>query len=315
MAQTGTGTITFTVQNVRYQQTVNTSSTDITNWSLLASADIDAANIISGTVNPSRLGSGTANSDTFLNGNSSYQKVVKSVGIGSTQPFGIVASSSDFGVGFATHYGDIEITANRVATTLDTYSTTGVAKFKTSTFEIAEDGAVSIKNSSTGDVDASTLGGQTGAYYLNSSNHTGTIPINRGGTGQTGNPGDGAILIGNGSAYNLTTTPIFKGNVQVQATLTATTIVESSDLRLKENIKTIENALEKLSSLRGVEYNLKSNGQRKLGLIAQEVEKIIPEVVMENEDSMKSVAYGNIVGLLIECIKELRSEINELKNK
>jgi len=314
IAQTGTGSITFTKQNVRYQDTVNTSSTDPDNWSLLASADIDAANIVSGTVSPSRLGSGPANSDTFLNGNSSYQKVVTSVGIGSTQPFGITASSSDYGVGFATHYGAIQITANRVAQTLDTYSTTGVAKFKTSTFSIAADGAVSIKNSSTGDVDASTLGTKNSAFYTNSANHTGTIPIARGGTGQTGVPANGAILIGNGSAYSLTTTPTFRGNVTVLATLSATTLTETSDLRLKTNVDTITNALNKVCNLRGVEYNLISDGSRKLGLIAQEVESIIPEAVFENEDGMKSVSYGNLIGLLIESIKELKAEIDSLKN-
>jgi hypothetical protein len=217
IAQTGSGTITFTKQNVRYQDTVNTSSVDPDNWSLLASADIDAANIVSGIVAPSRLGSGTANSDTFLNGNSSYQKVVTSVGIASTQPFGVVASSTDFGVGFATHYGAIQLTANRVASTLDLYSTTGVAKFKSSTFEIGTDGAVSIKNSATGDIDASTLGTFTGSHYLNSANHTGTIPISRGGTGQTGVPAAGAILQGNGTAFNLTTTPTFPSGFKIGA--------------------------------------------------------------------------------------------------
>jgi hypothetical protein len=394
IAQTGTGTITFTKQNVRYQVTVNTSSTDPDNWSLLASADIDAANIVSGTVSPSRLGSGTANSDTFLNGNSSYQKVVTSVGIGSTQPFGIIASSSDFGVGFATHYGDIEITANRVATTLDTYSTTGVAKFKTSTFSIDSDGAVSLKNSSIGDIDASTLGTQSGSYYLNSANHTGAIPITRGGTGQTGAPGDGAILIGNGSAYNLTTSPEFKGDVtttrdivsgkgsggvaltvndgygnanvtwnhqngvpeqtgnaarievntdsssgatmwfelssgltggtaaqtDTQITLTETnctfsgTITINSDINLKRNIATIEDALSKTLRLRGVSFERKRDGIKSIGFVAQEVEEIIPEIVTEDEEGIKSVAYQNVVGLLVEAIKEQQRQIEDLKS-
>jgi hypothetical protein len=404
IAETGSGTITFTKQNVRYQSTVNTSSTDPANWSLLASADIDAANIISGTVSPSRLGSGSANSDTFLSGNSSYRKVVTSVGIGSTQPFGITASSSDYGVGFATHYGAVQITANRVASTLDLYSTTGVSKFKTSTFSIDSDGAVSLKNSLTGDVDASTLATNNGAYYLNSANHTGTIPLSRGGTGQTGLPANGAILIGNGSAYNLTATPNFKsaftidtsGTSATSRTLTikndgqsllnygaysgawrsgfqlqsndnnhllfmippnsdygysfirsanggfifsvggtttttgstaltietttnatfAGTGTFNSDLRLKKNIFTIENALEKTLKLRGVEYDRIDNEDHQIGLIAQEVEEVIPQVVYTPEgdsEGMKSVAYQNIVGLLIESIKEQQKQIEDLK--
>jgi len=317
MAQTGSGTITFTKQNVRYQKTVNTSSTDIDNWSLLASADIDAANIISGIVAPSRLGSGTANSDTFLNGNSSYQKVITSVGIGSTQPFGITASSSDYGVGFATHYGAIELTLNRVASTLDTYSTTGVSKFKTSTFEIGADGAVSIKSSATGDVDASTLGGQTGAYYLNSANHTGTIPIARGGTGQTGTPTNGAILIGNGTAFNLTTTPTFQGNVTVNGALSATTLTETSSIALKENINPILNALDNILGLNPVTYDRKDGSRvNESGLIAEEVAKVLPSVVSVDEDgNPQSIMYSRLTAHLIQAVKELKAEIMELKNK
>jgi hypothetical protein len=313
---THSGTFTLSEQNVRYQQTVNTSSTDPNNWTLLASGVVTAENIVSGTISPSRLGSGNANSDTVLTGTSEYVKNVFSVGIGTTQPMSATSTSTDFppgGVGIVTHYGKVNLLLNRVAPSLDTFSTLGVAKFRTSTFDIGADGAVSIRTSATGDVDAATLGGVGGAFYLDAANHTGSVPLSRGGTGLTGVPANGAILIGNGTAYNLTTTPTFTGNVTINATLTATSIVESSDLRIKENIKTIENALDKTSKLRGVEYDLKSNGQRKLGLIAQEVETIIPEVVFEDDDSMKSVAYGNIIGLLVESIKELRSELNDLK--
>ncbi len=75
----GFGTVSFTKQNVTYEATVNTSSSDATNWSLNASSSIDASNIISGTVDPSRLGSGEANTDTFLRGDSSFQKVTTSL--------------------------------------------------------------------------------------------------------------------------------------------------------------------------------------------------------------------------------------------
>jgi hypothetical protein len=77
-----------------------------------------------------------------------------------------------------------------------------------------------------------------------------------------------------------------------------------SDERLKENISTIENALDKVSQLRGVEYTRKDTQERGIGVIAQEVEEIIPEVISSNIDGYKGVAYGNLVGLLIEAIKE-----------
>ena len=91
-----------------------------------------------------------------------------------------------------------------------------------------------------------------------------------------------------------------------------------SDERLKENIETIPDALGKVCQMRGVTFNrIDFKGEKQMGVIAQEVEKIIPEVVKEDdsEDKIKSVAYGNMVGLLIEAIKDLKNEVDELKNR
>ena len=89
-------------------------------------------------------------------------------------------------------------------------------------------------------------------------------------------------------------------------------ITAFSDERLKTDVKTIPNALEKVNALRGVTFD--KDGKRGLGVIAQEVEKILPEVVMDGEE-YKSVAYGNIVGVLIEAVKELTKEVAELKKQ
>jgi hypothetical protein len=96
-------------------------------------------------------------------------------------------------------------------------------------------------------------------------------------------------------------------------TLDATNFNSLSDANAKEQIHTIEKALEKTLALRGVNYVLKESQQKQIGIIAQEVEKVIPEVVSTSEDGMKSVSYGNIVGLLIEAIKEQQAQIDELK--
>ena len=100
------------------------------------------------------------------------------------------------------------------------------------------------------------------------------------------------------------------GNVAAAGEITA-----SSDERIKTNIKTIENALDKVTQLRGVEYDRTDIEKHQIGVIAQEVEKILPDVVHTNEDGMKSVAYGNLVAVLIESIKELKSEISELRQE
>ena len=92
-----------------------------------------------------------------------------------------------------------------------------------------------------------------------------------------------------------------------------------SDVRVKENIKTIEEPLNKVLKMRGVTFNrTDKDGERDklhVGVIAQEIEEILPEVVIEKDNGMKSVAYGNIVGVLIEAIKELNAKIEKLEAK
>jgi hypothetical protein len=92
-------------------------------------------------------------------------------------------------------------------------------------------------------------------------------------------------------------------------------ITAYSDSRLKKNINLIEDALNKIMSIRGVTFDRIDSGVRGAGVIAQEVELVLPEVVMENEDGIKSVAYGNMVGLLIEAIKEQQTHINRMQQQ
>jgi hypothetical protein len=90
-------------------------------------------------------------------------------------------------------------------------------------------------------------------------------------------------------------------------------VIAYSDARVKENVHTIDNALDKVTQLRGVSYNKIGETEEKIGVIAQEIEKVLPQVVQEDAEGMKSVAYGNIVGVLIEAIKEQQKQIDELK--
>jgi hypothetical protein len=91
-----------------------------------------------------------------------------------------------------------------------------------------------------------------------------------------------------------------------------------SDEKLKDNIKTIENALEKVLQIRGVSYvrkDLECKDRRYIGVIAQEVEKVLPEVVDKDDSGNMTIAYGNMIGLLIEAIKDLKNSINKLEQK
>ncbi len=97
--------------------------------------------------------------------------------------------------------------------------------------------------------------------------------------------------------------------------LSATTVTGNSDRDLKENIKTIPNALDKVLQLRGVEYDWKEDGRHDIGVVAQEVEEVFPEVVHKSGEGVRSVDYGHLVGALIESIKELKAEVDDLKSQ
>lgn len=90
-------------------------------------------------------------------------------------------------------------------------------------------------------------------------------------------------------------------------------IVAYSDARLKKDVLVIENALAKTNRLRGVTFTRTDTNVRGTGVIAQEVEKVLPEAVQAAEDGTLAVAYGNMVGLLIEAVKELTSRVKQLE--
>jgi len=121
------------------------------------------------------------------------------------------------------------------------------------------------------------------------------------------------IIKSNGYVGIGTTNPSYK--LDVNGVIRGSN-VSPSDRRWKKNIHTIDSALNKITALRGVTYEWKDpargNGKQ-LGVIAQEIEKVLPEVVSEDNEGYKSVAYEQIIGVLIESIKELKAEVEDLK--
>lgn len=110
------------------------------------------------------------------------------------------------------------------------------------------------------------------------------------------------------------------GDLFVDGDVTAFSTLTTSDERLKDNIKKIDNASDKLKGLKGVEFTWKKNGETAGGVIAQDVEKVLPNAVKEvdtlNSDTKhKTVDYNHIIGLLIETNKELLERIETLENK
>ena len=114
----------------------------------------------------------------------------------------------------------------------------------------------------------------------------------------------------------------FKGwAIFADGDITAFSTTVASDSRLKSDIHTINNALGIVGKLRGVSYKWLRDGRSDIGVIAQEVEEVIPEIVktkttlgLDGQEEMKTVDYGKIVGVLINAINELKEEVEELKN-
>jgi hypothetical protein len=173
------------------------------------------------------------------------------------------------------------------------------------------------------------------------------------GTGITLNPGSGigAVTVSVTNSNVVTTTgdqsiagiKTFTGNVQIASLGVGTpasgtageiratnniTAFFSSDIRLKENISPIKNSLDKLSQISGVTYDwtdeyIKSRGgedsffvtKKDVGVIAQEVQKVLPEIVAEREDGYLAIKYERLSALLIEAVKELSDKVKNLEAK
>jgi len=107
------------------------------------------------------------------------------------------------------------------------------------------------------------------------------------------------------------------GSLECKGNVTA--YGSTSDIRLKENVEVIPDAMDKVRKLRGVTFNYKKDGSRSTGLIAQElIEAGLPEVVYQTNDNETgeeyyAVRYGNVTGLLVQALREQDQEIAELK--
>jgi hypothetical protein len=193
------------------------------------------------------------------------------------------------------------------------------------------------------------LGDSGNGYFQPVSGNYGSIQIDGGAHGgyEGYSIGSVAVFMTNSSTYaglfndannhwwmrgtfNGSTEIYYQGVSKLQTTSSGCTVTgdlnSTSDIRYKKNIEPIDNALEKVQSLKGVTFDWDNDAfketeqtkkpeftERATGVIAQDVEKVLPEAVRENEDGFKNVAYGNMVGLLIQAIKEQQTQIDELK--
>jgi len=119
-------------------------------------------------------------------------------------------------------------------------------------------------------------------------------------------------IYANGNVGIGTTNP--SERLEVNGNVKASAFWYSSDINLKQNIQNIPNALQKIQQLNGVYFQWKESGKDGVGVIAQDIEKVFPELVATDPNTgLKSVSYGNLVAPLIEAIKEQQKQIDELK--
>jgi hypothetical protein len=201
---------------------------------------------------------------------------------------------------------------------IDTDGNVGIGT-DTPSYNLDVSGTVYISNhfSSGGTVDLLTSKGFNQGTIINWNNSGGdgeTDFINSKGTG-TG--GFNFYNIASGQTPPPTTTPDPLMTISSTGIVTATSFNPASDVRLKENITNLDNSLDKICNIRGVNYNWKNDetNTKTAGVIAQEVLEQIPEAVIDSDSEKLSVNYNSIIAYLIESVKELKREINELKAK
>ena len=165
---------------------------------------------------------------------------------------------------------------------------------------------------STGELTATAY---LGANVYGSASNSGTLTL-RGTTSAT--KASASVLMTDAVASTTTGTGtlVVTGGVGVSGQLTATTLVETSSIAFKENVNPIENALELVMQLMGVTYDRKDNKEHEAGLIAEQVYTIIPDLVsLDSKGDPHGIKYTKITAYLVECIKSLKQEINELKGR
>jgi hypothetical protein len=96
--------------------------------------------------------------------------------------------------------------------------------------------------------------------------------------------------------------------------LSATNFNSVSDFNKKKDVVTVDNSLDLVNSMRGVYFNWRDDGRAGVGVIAQEMEKVLPQVVKKTPAGDRTVEYGGITGVLIEAIKELSDQLDQLKS-
>ena len=164
------------------------------------------------------------------------------------------------------------------------------------------------------------MGGETtasdyGSLVIGQYNDSGSSVTNNATQFNTANT---AFVIGNGTASNAKSDAfkvMFNGDTTVSNDLTVSGDVNiSSDARLKSNIVSLGSTLSKLLLIDGKSYTMNKSGEEKIGILAQDIQEVFPELVSKDDNEMLSVNYQGLVPVLINAIKEQEDKISRLEN-
>ena len=128
-------------------------------------------------------------------------------------------------------------------------------------------------------------------------------------------PSSGTLSVNQFNVGVTTATNVTVQSLNCSGVATATDFNSTSDINLKDNIKIIDDPLAKVLQLNGVSFDWKDTGQSSAGVIAQDVERVMPSIIRDNSTGYKSLNYNGLIGLLIEAVKEQNETIEVLKQK
>ena len=174
--------------------------------------------------------------------------------------------------------------------------------------------SIAMGKSTIASVGKSTIASDFGSLVIGQYNLSGSTVTN---SATQPNPNNTAFVIGNGTTSNAKSDAfkvMVNGNTTVGNNLTVIgDVVVSSDTRLKANIVSLGSTLAKLLLIDGKRYTMKKDGKQKIGVLAQDIQKVFPELVTTDDKDMLAVNYQGLVPVLINALKEQQSEIDELK--
>ena len=177
---------------------------------------------------------------------------------------------------------------------------------------LSENNAIHFKGATDSDYDAILRDGTNNALLINSRNN---VVINIDSNADSTNA-QFSITKDVNNTGNIASS-LFKveedGNATFAGTVTCTSLTETSDIALKTNIEPITNVLDKINQITGYKYDFTKSNSSSMGVIAQDVEKVFPELV-HGEEGSKSLQYSGLIGALIESVKELSAKVAALES-